>query len=88
MKNFIKPIDKCDKIVYTINVGATDDGCFSKAFKKITAVFEAGGYLFLLLQILITRLTIARMIMQNWKNNSQVMYIGITSPCRGRQKRY
>lgn len=32
-----------------------------------------------------TRPMIATMIAQNWKKSSQVMYIGITSLCRGRQ---
>ena len=59
----------------------------SELVKKITAGFEAGGYLFLLLlQTLITRLITATKRVQKRNNNSQVTYIGITSLYRGRQK--
>ena len=60
----------------------------SELVKKITAGFEAGGYLFLLLlQTLITRLITATKRVQKRNNNSQVTYIGITSLGRGRQQK-
>ena len=49
-KNLIKPIDKRRKIGYNNNVRSAGDGMLPEMVKKITAVFEAGGYLFLLLK--------------------------------------
>ena len=56
-----------------------------KCVTKITAVFEAGGYLFLLISS--TKLIIATINEQNRNNVSKVTYIGTTSPITRKVKK-
>ena len=74
-RDFKKYIDKSKKAVYNNNVGAPIR-LPPSLIKKITALFRGqGGYLFLLLQMSITRLIIAIIKLQKRNNASQVMYI-------------
>ena len=49
MRKIPKGIDKSIRMWYNKGVGVTGNGCFPLVIKKITAMLEQGGYLFLLL---------------------------------------
>ena len=49
LKNIQKSVDNSLCLCYNKGVGVTGNGCFPLVIKKITAMLEQGGYLFLLL---------------------------------------